>query len=89
MSDEEQLNGFSVGTRVTYDDEDPANPEITGVIVEPTAEEIAYAATYSDPVGPDAGDVLVDWDDEPKPSRAWTRPGDLIRLPENTCLTQP
>lgn len=69
-----------VGTWVTYDDEPLDHPAVCGIIVAPTAEELEHAKTYSDPVGPGHGDVLVQWDDEH--DRSWERPADLQRLPD-------
>jgi hypothetical protein len=60
-----------VGTWVTYDDEDPARPEIVGQVVEPTGQEIREY-----PFGPEHGDVLVEWDDDIL-SRSWVEVWDL------------
>lgn len=73
---------FPVGTPVAYDDEDPADlgDDARGVIVEPTPAELEHAKTCSDPVGPDAGDVLVEWGGQAW-DRSWVRPDDLQILP--------
>lgn len=73
---------FPVGTPVTYDDQDPTDipPDLRGVIAEPTATELDHVKMYSDPVGPDAGDVLVQWGAE-QWDRSWERPDDLQVLP--------
>lgn len=65
-----------VGSRVTYDDEDPACPITIGVVTEPTDEELTHVKTYSDPHGPDHGDVLVKWDGHAWDG-SWERPEDL------------
>jgi hypothetical protein len=67
---------IKVGTWVTYDDEDPAHPEIVGEVVEPTDEEIDYGATYEYPRGPEHGHVVVKWDDDIL-SRSWEEVEDL------------
>lgn len=72
---------FPIGTRVTYDDEPLDSPEVRGTIVLSTDEEQEYAKTYSDPVGPEHGDVLVQWDDD-ELDRYWERPSDLQKLDE-------
>jgi hypothetical protein len=67
---------LSVGTRVTYDDEPVLHPEITGTVTDPTAEELEYVKTYDGAVGPDYGDVLVQWDDD-STDRSWECPEGL------------
>lgn len=69
---------MKIGDRVTYSDEDVDEPSIAGTIVEPTAEELEHAKTYEYPVGPDQGDVMVEWDDDE--SRSWEDPSDLTLL---------
>lgn len=68
-----------VGTRVTYDDEvdlEQKPSDLVGVIAEPTADELEYAQTYGDPVGPEAGDVLVQWGSD-EWDRSWEDPRGL------------
>jgi hypothetical protein len=69
------VSDLPVGARVTYDDE-PDPPQVAGVIALPTAAELAHVKTYPDPVGPEHGDVLVDWGDF-RADRSWERPMDL------------
>lgn len=78
MSQPRLDDDLPVGTRVTYDDE-PTPPEMIGRIAEPTPEELAHVKTYSDPHGPEHGDVLVDWGADSL-DRSWERPTDLRRL---------
>jgi hypothetical protein len=83
------MNDWPIGTLVAHDDE-PVTTSFWGRIAEPTAEEIAYArSSYDGGVGPDHGDVLVQWYDpdamsgEP-PSvhdRSWEHPSNLQVLP--------
>lgn len=68
---------LTAGTRVCYEDEDPANPEFVGTVVEPTTEELVHVKTYSDPVGPEHGDVLVAWDGDASWDRSWNAQRDL------------
>lgn len=61
---------MNIGDRVTFDDEEA--PDITGVLVVPTAEEIAYSKTW--PYPPLTDEVLVEWNDG---ERSWQHPHDL------------
>lgn len=78
------MTDFPIGTHVTYEDEDPAKPEVRGVITAPTADELAQAKRC-DEYGPDHGDVLVHWTedpDDPDPwDRSWVPPGHLQVIP--------
>jgi hypothetical protein len=75
---------FTPGTHVTYDDEPLDNPEVTGVVVEPTKEELEWAKTFEYPPRPEAGDVLVqwnyDWRADGLGDRSWENVRDLQRL---------
>lgn len=74
------MSDFPIGARVTYEGEPADNPLMIGVVVEPTDKEIRYArASYDGGVGPDFGDVLVEWN--PPDDRAWHQPDDLQVLP--------
>lgn len=53
-----------VGARVAVDD-------LNGVVVQPTADELAYAATDYEEVGPQHGHVLVRFDGDEDWDRAW------------------
>jgi hypothetical protein len=75
------MNDWPPGTRVTYDEEPLDTPEFAGVIVEPTAAEIAHGKTYDLEVGPDYGDLLVEWEQEGW-NRSWEHPSNLRRLAE-------
>lgn len=75
------MNDFPIGTRVTYDDENPLTTDVRGTIAEPTADELAHVKTYSDPVGPEHGDVLVHWDGDEDWDRSWNYPDHLQALP--------
>jgi hypothetical protein len=66
------------GTRVRWDDEDPANPERVGTVMEPTEEELAYVATWSPTARRSVqGHVIVRWDGDEEWDRAWCDPDDL------------
>lgn len=67
---------FPPGTRVAVDDLD-------GVIVDPTPDELAYAATRYQAAGPHVGDVLVQFDGDEDWDRAWYHP-DELRITEQT-----
>lgn len=66
---------MKIGDRVTYDDE-PEGTDMLGTVSEPTTEEIAHAKTYEYPVGPEQGDVVVQWDEGGE--RTWEDPSDLV-----------
>lgn len=75
---------MNVGQRVTYEDELPGNPEVFGFVVQPTKEELTDAATYEYSVGPDHGDILVEWQpvcEGENDTRYWHRPDELQELP--------
>lgn len=78
------MNDWPIGTRVTYNDE-PVDVQIIGTIAEPTTAEVDYVRTaYDGGVGPDYGDLLVEWDDEEGedlPPRSWEHPSVLQRMP--------
>lgn len=59
-----------VGTRVAVDD-------LHGVVVQPTANELAYAATGYDDTGPTFGHVLVRFDGDEDWDRGWYAPDEL------------
>ena len=59
-----------VGTRVSADD-------LYGVVVQPTADELAYAATSYDDMGPAFGHVLVRFDGDEDWDRGWYSPDEL------------
>jgi hypothetical protein len=66
---------ITVGARVTWA-ADPLTGIEIGYIVQPSQAELDHAATYPHAVGPDVGDVLVEWNGEVW-ERAWHQPGDL------------
>lgn len=65
-----QRGVFTPGTRVAVDD-------LHGVVVEPTADELAYAATEYEGVGPHLGHVLVQLDGDEDWDRAWYAPDEI------------
>jgi hypothetical protein len=71
-----------VGTFVTYDDEpEPLCADAAGVIVEPSPDELAHVKTYPDTHGPEAGEVLVEWDGD-RELGSWEDPRDLRVISE-------
>ena len=75
---------MNIGTLVTYDDEDPATTTHVGMVVEPTERELAEiearnAATTDGPIGPENGDVLVEWLED-EPYRYWEHPSYLVEV---------
>lgn len=68
------MTDFLPGARVAADDE-------PGVIVEPSADELAYAATNYDDLGPQHGHLLVRFDGDEDWDRGWYHPDELRRLP--------
>lgn len=75
---------MKVGDHVTYNDDYLSGEgvdELSGVIVEPTEQELAQATEmnrYLD-IGPANGDVVVEWSDG---KRYWEDPVDLVLLRE-------
>ncbi len=61
---------FTVGTRVMVYD-------LPGVVVEPTADELAYAATDYEDVGPQHGHILVRFDGDEDWDRGWYAPDEI------------
>lgn len=72
---------MNIGQRVTYEDEPLERPEVIGYVVAPTDIELAYAKKYSDAVGPEYGDIMVQWDEDDPTNRAWHQPTELQELP--------
>lgn len=66
--------GVKPGTRVAVDDEH-------GVIVAPTTDELAYAATEYDGMGPQHGHVLVQFDGDEDWDRGWYAADEVRVLP--------
>lgn len=64
---------FPPGTRVVLDD-------IHGVVVTPTRDELAYAATAYDETGPQYGHVIVQLDGDEDWDRGWYHPDELRKL---------
>lgn len=81
----DRVTGLPLGARVAHhtffetDDEVAAWPELVGTVVDPTAEELEYVKTYPTRHGPDAGDVLVQWDDD-EWDRSWEDPDGLLEV---------
>lgn len=58
------------GTRVVVED-------MRGVVVKPTADELAYAATNYEDVGPQHDHVLIQFDGDPDWDRGWYAPHEV------------
>jgi len=66
---------MKVGNTVQYADEGTKKDALSGVVVEPTEEELAACTKSGDAIGPEWGDVMIAWNDG---CRYWEHPGDLV-----------
>jgi hypothetical protein len=69
---------MKIGDKVTYDDESVATTDHVGTVVKPTDEELEESKTF-DTVGPQHGDVRVEWADG---VRYWEHPSYLVVIQE-------